>query len=420
MIVAFVVLLVLGIPYAFALGVAALALALSGEYPTPMIVHRTVMGVDNFLLIAIPMFILAGNVMERGDISRRLVVFAAALMSRFRAGLPNSIVVAEMLFSGISGSTVADIAALSSMVVPAMEKAGFRRSYALAIAAAATAFGILIPPCILMIVTAALLNSSVIALFAASVLPVVVFAAFVMGLIYWQAPRLNQEKTTPPIALWRAAKDAAWALGLPLIIVVGIRLGAATATEIAAVAVVYAFIVTVFIYRSVRWKEIPELLVESAATTGAICLTFGFATIITYVLARAEVPQMINEWTTRLFTSPAGFMTALALVFVVLGALLEGLPAALILVPILWPAAESLGVNAIHFQIVVIGAIGIGLFLPPIGLGLMIAAQVGGERVERVMRDFLPFLAVLLVGLVVVAAFPWLSTVTPRLLGLPL
>jgi TRAP-type C4-dicarboxylate transport system permease large subunit len=160
--------------------------------------------------------------------------------------------------------------------------------------------------------------------------------------------------------------------------------------------------------------------VESAATTGAICLTFGFATIITYVLALAEVPQMINEWATHVFTSPVWLMVSLALVFVLMGALLEGLPAALILIPILWPTAESLGVGAIHFQIVVIAAIGIGLFLPPIGLGLMIAGQVGGERVERIMRDFLPFLAVLFLGLIVIAAFPWLSVVTPRLLGLPL
>ena len=388
MVVAFLLLLLLGIPYAFALGLASVVLALSGEYPTSMIVHRTVMGVDNFLLVAIPMFILAGNVMERGDISRRLVTLAGALMSRFRAGLPNSIVVAEMLFSGISGSTVADIAAMSSMVVPAMEKAGFRRSYSLAIASAATAFGILIPPCILMIVTAALLNASVIAVFAASVLPTFVFAFLVMALVYWQAPRLGNDRAASSATdLWKAVKDAAWAAGLPLIIIVGIRFGAATATEIAAAAVVYAFAVTLFVYRTLRWGEIPELLVETAATTGAICLTFGFATIITYVLARADVPQKISDLATSVFTSPATLMLAFAMVFVVLGALLEGLPAALILVPILWPAADSLGVSSIHFQIVVIAAIGIGLFLPPIGLGLMIASQVGQERVERIMRE---------------------------------
>lgn len=417
----FLVLLLVGVPYAFALGLSAMLLALSGEYATAMIVHRTIMGVDSFLLVAIPMFILAGNIMERGDVSRRLIALAAALMTRFRAGLPNSIVVSEMMFSGISGSTVADIAAMSSMVVPAMEKAGFRRSYSLAIASAAVSFGILIPPCILMIVTAALLNSSVLSVFAASVVPTLVFVVLVMGFVYWQAPRLVGQKlaTMPAPPVGRALKDAAWAAGLPAIIVAGIRFGAATATEIAAIAVVYALFVTLFVYRSIRWRDVPGLLVDTAVTTGALCLTFGFATVITYVLARAEVPLTITQWTTEVFTSPQMLMVVFAIVFVLLGALLEGLPAVLILVPVLWPAAEAVGVNAIHFQMVVIAAIGIGLFFPPVGLGLMIASQVGKERLELIIRDFLPFLVILITGLMIISVFPGLSTVVPRLLGLP-
>ena len=424
MIIAFVVtffgLLALGVPYLFALAIPALIAVLSGPYPTSLLVHRTMIGVDNFLLIAIPMFILAGNVMERGDISRRLIALAGALLRRFRSGLPNSMVLGEMFFSGISGSTVADISAMAAMVVPAMEKAGYRRSYSLAVVSAATAFGILIPPCILMIVTAALLNSSVFAVFLGATLPTAVFAIMTMGLVYWQASG-HEDKVAVLNAdfprIWPAFKDAAWALGLPLIIVLGTVFGVATPTEIAVVAALYALFVTIVVYRTLKLRDVPALLIDTAVSTGALCLTFGFATVITYFLARQQVPATITQWTLANFESPAALMVMFALVFVVLGALLEGLPAALILVPVLWPAAHSVGIDVVHFQIVTVAAIGVGLFLPPVGLGLVIAAQVGRERIEAISRDFLPFLVVLLVGLVVVCVFPWLSTVTPRLFG---
>ncbi len=416
-VVGFFGLLALGVPYLFALAIPAVIVVLSGPYPTSLLVHRTMLGIDNFLLIAIPMFILAGNVMERGDISRRLIALAGSLLRRFRSGLPNSMVLGEMFFSGISGSTVADISAMAAMVVPAMERAGYRRSYSLAVVSAASAFGILIPPCILMIVTAALLNSSVFAVFLGAALPTVVFAVLTMGLIYWQAGGHAKNELLDSPSVWPAFKEAAWALGLPVIIVLGTIFGVATPTEIAVIAALYALFVTVVVYRSLRLRDIPALLVDSAVTTGALSLTFGFATVITYFLARQEVPAALSSWTLAHFQSPAALMVVFALVFVVLGALLEGLPAALILVPILWPAAQSVGIDVVHFQIVVVAAIGLGLFLPPIGLGLVIAAQVGRERIERISRDFIPFLVVLIIGLVVICLFPWLSTVTPKFFG---
>ena len=419
-VVGFVGLLVMGVPYLFALAIPALIVVLSGAYPLSLLVHRTMIGIDNFLLIAIPMFILAGNVMERGDISRRLMTLALALLRRVRSGLPNSLVLGEMFFSGISGSTVADISAMSAMVVPAMERTGYRRSYSLAVVAAASAFGILIPPCILMVVTAALLNSSVFAVFLAAALPTAVFAVLTMGLVYWQAGENEQGIAVANLGgpgVWRALKDAAWALGLPVIIVLGTVFGVATPTEIAVIAAIYAFFVTIVVYRTLRLRDVPGLIVDTAVTTGALCLTFGFATVITYFLARQEVPAAITGWALATFKSPAVLMIVFALVFMVLGALLEGLPAALILVPILWPAVNSVGGNVLHFQIVTVAAIGIGLFLPPVGLGLVIAAQVGRERIEAITRDFIPFLVVLIVGLVVVCVFPWLSTITPQIFG---
>ncbi len=418
--IGFVALVALGVPVAFALGIAASVGILYGAFPADVIVHRTVMGVDDFILIAVPMFILAGNIMERGDISRRLVDLAQALLSPFRGGLPNSMVLGEMFFSGISGSTAADIAAMSSMVVPALERRGYTRAYSLAIVSAASAFGILIPPCILMIVLAAMINSSVLAVFVGAVLPTLVFAALTMGLVYWKAGSGSGpvRERFDARRVGRALSECAWALGLPIIIFAGVVFGIATATEIAATAVLYAVFVSMVVYRKLGWRDLPALLVDTGVTTGALCLMFGFATIMSYLLALAQVPTTVAEWAAALTSSPTVILLVFAAVFIVMGSFLEGMPAALIFVPIVWPTARLFGIDPIHFQIVTVVSIGVGLFLPPTGLGLIIASQVGQERIERIAVAFLPFLAVLLVGIAVVVAVPWLSTAAPKLLGI--
>ncbi|MQA80484.1 MAG: TRAP transporter large permease subunit [Streptosporangiales bacterium] len=418
---AFLILLALGVPVAFAMAISGTAVVVAAGYPPDVVVHRTIIGMDDFLLVAIPLFILAAAIMEKGDISSRLMTLLTGVMGRFKSGLPNSIVVAEMFFSGISGSTVADISAVSAMTVKPMERRGFRRSFTLAVVSASSAFGILIPPCILMVVMAAMVNSSVLAVFVAGLLPALLLGVMTMAMVVWRTRRQEVAapvtQAVPARQIARAAADCGWALGLPVLIFGGVVLGVATATEIAAVADLYSLFVAVVIYRSLSLAALRRCLIETGVATGALAVLFGFATIVSFLLARFGVPAEVATLAAGLTESSTIIMLIFALVFVVMGSVLEGMPAVLIFVPVLFPVASEFGVHPVHFQIVVVTAIGIGLFLPPSGLGLLIASQIGQTPVPAVTRELAPFLAVLLVGLAMLAAFPLISTVVPSILG---
>lgn len=418
LVIVFVVLIGIGVPIAFSMGIAGSIAVLTSNFKPDMIIHRTVMGVDDFLLVAVPMFILAGNIMERGDISSRLIYLAKSLLCWLRGGLPMSMVLAEMFFSGISGSTAADVSAMTAMAVPPMRKAGYSKAYSLAIICAASAFGILIPPCILMVVLSAIVGTSVLAVFVGSVLPTLILAVLVMGYIWFKAK--SEQYETEPFSLKETArlfKECIWALGLPIIIFGGVIFGVATATEIAAVSVVYAFIVAKYVYKKLSWKDTFEVIKKSAITTGTLCIMFGFATIISYLLALNHVPEILLDWLTAITSSPTVVLVIFSLIFVIMGSVLEGLPAGLIFVPVFWPVAKEFGIDPIHFLEVVVVSIGLGLFIPPAGLGMIISCTVGKEKVELVAREFIPFLIMLLIGIIIIAAIPWLSTVTPKVLG---
>lgn len=418
LVVIFLVSIIIGVPIAFSMGIAGSIAVLTSDFKPDLIIHRTVMGVDDFLLIAVPMFILAGNIMERGDISGRLINLAKSLLCSLRGGLPMSIVLAEMFFSGISGSTAADVSAMTAMAVPPMRKAGYSKAYSLAIICAASAFGILIPPCILMVVLSAIIGTSILAVFVGSVLPTLILAILVMGYIWFKAK--NEDYETKPFSLKETAKlfkECIWALGLPIIIFGGIIFGVATATEIAAVSVIYAFIVAKYVYKKLTWGDTFEIVKKSAVTTGTLCIMFGFATIISYLLALNSIPDILLSWISAITSSPTVALIIFAFIFIIMGSFLEGLPAGLIFVPIFWPVAKNFGIDPIHFLEVVVVSIGVGLFIPPAGLGMIISCTVGKEKIELVTREFIPFLVILIIGTVIVASVPWLSTITPKILG---
>ena len=269
----FLVFLGLGVPVAFTIAVAGFAgLWWSGEYPLTVIVKQIFEGIDSFVLLAIPLFILAGAFMETGGIAVRLVRLAQVLVGWIRGGLSMAVVVAEYIFSGISGSTVADVSAIGSTMIPPMLRAGYRPEQAVAVVSAASAMGILVPPCILMIVIGSVANVSVAALFAAGFLPAVVLALAIMVYIWYDAGRSGIEARARATwaDIWRAFVDAIIPLGLPAIIFGGILGGVVTPTEAAVLAVIYAFIVGVFIYREIAWGDLPRLLVQSAVVTAAV------------------------------------------------------------------------------------------------------------------------------------------------------
>ena len=407
--VSFLVLLLLGVPVAFVIGVAGfIGLWWSGDYPLTVIVKQIFEGVDSFVLLAIPLFILAGSLMETGGIAVRLVRLAQVLVGWIRGGLSMAVVVAEYIFSGISGSTVADVSAIGSTMIPPMLRAGYRPEQAVAVVSAASAMGILVPPCILMIVIGSVANVSVAALFAAGFLPAVVLALAIMVYIWYDAGRSGIEARERASwgDIWRAFSDAVMPLGLPAIIFGGILGGVVTPTEAAVLAVLYAFIVGVFVYREIKWADLPRILIQSAVVTAAVCFLLGTAAVVAWVLAVQQIPQLLLK---AMLAVPGGnlvFLGLTALLFIVLGAVLEGLPAVVILLPTFMPVVTRLGIDVIHYSTVVVAATGIGLFLPPIGVGFFIACGIANIPGDRATRAMMPYVYMMCVGLLIVILVP--------------
>ena len=414
----FLALLVLGVPVAFAIGAAGLAgLLWSGDFPLIIIMQQVHQSVDSFVLLAIPLFVFAGMLMETGGIAVRLVRLAQALVGWIRGGLAMAVVIAEYIFSGVSGSTIADVSAIGATVIPPMTRAGYRPGQAVSIVAAASAMGILVPPCILMIVLGSIANVSVAALFIAGFIPAVVLGAAIMAYIYWEARRAGIAPPQPQSGreIGRALKDALIPLGLPAIIFGGILGGVVTPTEAAALAVLYAFVVGVFVYREIKWRDLPGIMTRSAVVTGTVCFLLAVAAVIAWMLAVAQVPAAILAGMQAISAGPITFLILNAILFILLGAVLEGLPAVVILVPAFLPVVKTMGIDLIHYSIVVTAATGIGLFLPPIGVGLFISCGIAGITIDKVTREMMPYVTMLSIGLLLVIAFPWLTLVLPRI-----
>jgi C4-dicarboxylate transporter DctM subunit len=384
------------------------------------VLKQTFEGVDSFVLLAIPLFILAGALMETGGIAVRLVRLAQALIGWIRGGLSMAVVVAEYIFSGISGSTIADVSAIGSTMIPPMLRAGYRPDQAVAVVSAASAMGILVPPCILMIVIGSVANVSVAALFAAGFLPAVVLAVAIMVWIYYDAKRSGIDATARMTVaqLWRVFLDAIIPLGLPVIIFGGILGGVVTPTEAAVIAVLYAFVVGVFVYREIPWRDLPGLFVSSAVITASVCFLLGTAGVVAWILVVERVPQLLLG---AMLAVPGGatiFLVLTAVLFIALGAVLEGLPAVVILLPTFLPVVKRLGIDVVHYSTVVVAATGIGLFLPPIGVGFFIACGIARVSVDRATGAMMPYVVMMCLGLLVVILVPWVTLVIPALLKL--
>jgi tripartite ATP-independent transporter DctM subunit len=418
LVIGFLVTASLGLPLAFTLALTSATYLLGiGGVSLTILPIKLLGGVDSFVLLAIPLFILAGALMESGAISERIVDLAMALVGRVRGGLAMVVVVAEVLFSGISGSTAADVSAISSLLVPSMRRAGYSAGEAVSVVSAASAMGILVPPCLTMVVLGSLVNLSIVTLFLGGFLPAFLLAALLIALIAFRARRQNW-----PVAergahgeLGRAAKRAVVPLDLPVLLFGGIFSGLTTVTEAALIAVVYALAVGVTA-GGIGRGNLLHLFERSGAVTATTLWVLAAASAFAWILVREWVPQSLAEWISGIGASRALFMTLTVFVFVVIGALLEGLPALLIFGPMLFPISRAVGVDPVHYGIVIVAAMGIAFFLPPIGVGLSIASGIARVDVDEVSRSYLPYLAVLLVGLALIAAWPGLTLVLPRVL----
>ena len=416
LIIGFLVTGALGLPLAFTLTLTAFTYLIGiGGVGLIILPIRILGAVDSFVLLAIPLFILAGMLMETGGISERIVDLAMAIVGKVRGGLAMVVVVAEILFSGISGSTAADVSAISSLLTPSMKRAGYSGPESVSVVAAASAMGILVPPCLTMVVLGSLVNLSIVTLFLAGFIPAFILAGALLMLIAIRARRQRWPVTAGASSadLSRALKRAIVPMGLPVVLFGGIFSGATTVTEAALIAVVYAFVAGVAI-NGLRPAEAVSQLAQSGVVTATTLWVLAAASAFAWILVREWVPQTLGEWIATSGTGAVGFMAATIVLFVVIGALLEGLPALLIFGPILFPISKSLGIDPVHYGIVIVAAMGIAFFLPPVGVGLTIAAGIARVDIDDVSRSYVPYLLALLAGLALIAAFPWFTLILPR------
>lgn len=418
LVIGFLVTGALGLPLAFTLALTSLTYLLGiGGVGLIILPIKILGGVDSFVLLAIPLFILAGALMESGGISERIVDLAMAIVGKVRGGLAMVVVVAEILFSGISGSTAADVSAISSLLIPSMRRAGYSGPESVSVVAAASAMGILVPPCLTMVVLGSLVNLSIVTLFLAGFVPAFILAGALLALIALRARRQHWPVTSGAsrAQLWRAVRRAIVPTGLPAVLFGGIFSGATTVTEAALIAVVYALIAGIFM-GGIRRTAMVGQLAQSGMVTATTLWVLAAASAFAWILVREWVPQTLGAWIGGAGASRAGFFASTVVLFVVIGALLEGLPALLIFGPILFPISRVLGIDPVHYGIVIVAAMGIAFFLPPVGVGLTIAAGIARVDIDEVSRAYVPYLVALLIGLALIVAFPVLTLVLPRLL----
>lgn len=418
MFVLLTILMFVGMPVAMAMGASALvAVMLKGDVSPLVLAQRMFVGVDSLPLLAIPYFIVAGELMERGGISLRLIRFAACLVGHIKGGLGMVSVLATMIFSGISGSSAADTSAIGSIMMPAMIKRGYKRGFVVTLQASAGTVGPLIPPSILMIIYGSMTNLSIGQLFLAGVIPGVLVGIALMVLTYiyavregWEGEEKHSFGDTAK-TFWNALP----ALALPFLIIGGILGGIYTATEAGVTAIVYALLCGFFVYRDLKISDLPQILARSAMTSMGLMFIVACAGMFGWVLAREEFPRLTVGFLTTLTTDPNVIMLLIILFLLIVGCFVETLAAMIILVPMLFTTGAAYGFDPIHFALVVITLLMIGTITPPVGILLYLTCAMTKTPIGEAMKYILPFTAALLVVVLMIAYVPELVTWIPRL-----
>lgn len=418
----FLLFLFIGLPVFFGmLAAPGIMLVLNGQERDLALLYRNVYnGMDSFPLMAVPFFMLAGELMNKGGITMRLVDFAQSMMGHFRGGLAHVNILSSMLFAGLSGSAVADTSALGSMLIPAMEKQGYTRRFAAAITAASSVIGPIIPPSGIMIIYAYVMGESVAALFLAGIIPGILVGVGLMAMVGFMANKHNFPVASTR-ATWpekgRAFITAFFPLLTPVIILGGILAGVFTPTEAAAVAVFYALIIGFFVLRTLTLSDIPGVLTRSASTSAVVLLLVGAAIAFKTVVSLSHTPEAMAAFILSLSDNPYILLFLINILLFVVGMFLDAGPAIIILGPILGPIFVDLGIHPVHFAIIMSVNLTVGLATPPMGLVLFVASSVSGERVHAIAKTILPFLAVEVVVIFLITYFPAISMAIPTLTG---
>ncbi len=417
----FALLIAVGMPVAYSLGLAALVGAIWIDLPLEAVMIQIADGVNKFSLLAIPFFVLAGAIMAEGGMSRRLVAFAGVLVGFLRGGLSLVNVLASTFFGAISGSSVADTASIGSVMIPEMVKKGYPRDFATALTVSGSIQATLIPPSHNAVIysMAAGGSISIAALFMAGVLPGLLLGGTLIAYCLWLARRRNfpvGERIALKQAL-RITADALWGLATMVIILGGILSGVFTATESASIAVLWAFGVTMFVYRDYRWRDLPKLAHRVVKTVSIVMILIAFAASFGYIMTLMQIPMKITQALTAFTDERVVILLCINVLLLMLGTLMDMAALLLILTPILLPVVVAVGVDPVHFGMIMIVNLGIGLITPPVGSVLFVGSAVGKLPIEQVVRALLPFFVLALGVLAVITYVPALSLWLPRLVG---
>lgn len=416
----FLLTLALGFPVAFCLGITALSGLWLLDEPFLLMAQRMFTGVDSFPLMAVPFFVLAGEIMNRGGTTQRLIEFANVLVGRIPGGLAHTNIVASMFFGGISGSAVADASAIGTILIPGMVRQGYSPGFSAAVTAASSTMGPIIPPSIFMVIMGVTTGISIGGLFAAGIIPGILIGVSMMVYSYIMAVRRHFPRDTTPFSLkrlWRDFLAAGPALLAPVIILGGILGGVFTPTEAAAVAVLYAYFLGVVVYRELKWRDLIGIFITSGTTTAVLLLIIGMANIFAWVLTAEQIPQQIAHALLSMTNNPYLILLLINVLLIFVGMFMEGGAAIIILAPTLLAVIEAVGINPLHFGLVMVLNIVVGLLTPPLGVCLFVVCGITGLEFGRVTRAVMPFLVLEFGVLMVVTYWPSLILWIPRMLG---
>jgi C4-dicarboxylate transporter DctM subunit len=416
-----IALMLTGMPISISLGLTVLTFLFTmTQVPVESVALKLFTGIEKFEIMAIPFFILAGNFLTHGGVARRMINFATSMVGHWAGGLGLAGVLACALFAAVSGSSPATVVAIGSILMPAMVKAGFPKRFGAGVITTSGALGILIPPSIVMVMYSVATNTSVGALFMAGVLPGLVLATM-LGLVTWyRAWRFNYPRN-PKASLgerWTAFRQSIWGLFLIIIVMGGIYSGLFTPTEAAAMSAVYAFFVAVFIYKDMALKDVPKVLLSSANMSAMLLYIITNAVLFSFLMTHENIPQAMTEWMIGKGLGVVAFLLFVNVLLLLAGNVMEPSSIVLITAPLLFPVAMKLGIDPVHFGIIMTVNMEVGMCHPPVGLNLYVASGITKMGITELTIAVWPWLLTMIVFLIVVTYWPWLSLVLPRALGM--
>jgi tripartite ATP-independent transporter DctM subunit len=417
-----VFLLALGQSIAVAMGMTGMVyfLLTNGFDYFPMVVTRIFKGMDSFVFICVPLYILAGDLMNTAGLTERLVRWAKAVVGKLPGGLAQAQLVTTAIFGGISGSALGDIAALGTIFIPNLEKEGYGKSFACALTAASAVVDPIIPPSIIIVIYAAVMNTSIGAMYAAAILPGFILIAGDMIIVHYLAKKRNYPRRQEPISIKEIAtgtRDATLALIMPFIILGGIFLGVFTPTEAAAVAVAYALVVGLFVYRKMNLREIPRILFNAAYSSGTLFFVIACASILGWAFAMMQVPQQVVSLFSGLKAYPWLILLIMNVFLLWMGMWLDVTANILLFAPIMAPLAYSIGIDPIHFSMIFVMNVNFGNITPPVGIVLFATQAVGKVKMEPMVRELFPFLLIKIVIILMITYVSFFSLWLPKLFG---